>query len=399
MQDPDLGGFGLDHLPLAVGPEGVVTRIGDRAVSLVRLADEAGLPVPADVVRAETLNPLLALGHDAMSALRARLAEVLADPGPTLLAAFRPVDEVPLRLPVAITNYVDFYASKTHASNLGRILRPDGDPLTPNWVWLPIGYHGRVSTIVPSPTPIRRPKGIRLVDGTPRYGPSLRLDIEAEVGFVIGRSSEPGVPLAPSQFFDHVAGVVLVNDWSARDVQAFEGQPLGPFLGKSFATSISPWLTPLEALADARVPAVVQDPAPLPHLVDDDPWNLALDLVIALNGEVIARPPFASTYWTPGQQLAHQTANGADVRVGDLFASGTVSGPRPDQFGSLIELTNNGERPLTLADGSTRTFLADDDVVVINASAPTRDGGHLLLGEVRGRVLPALPDAELGARL
>jgi len=395
MTASDLDGFGLAHLPLAVGPDGVVTRLGSQVISLARLAERARLPVAPELVRADTLNPLLAEGHESMAALRARLQEVLADSGPSLAHAARPLDEVPLRLPIAITNYVDFYASKTHATNLGRILRPGGEPLTPNWCWLPIGYHGRVSTIVASPTPIRRPSGIRLVEGTPEFGPSLRLDIEAEVGFVLGRRSELGTSVQASQFFEHVAGVVLVNDWSARDLQAFEGQPLGPFLGKSFATSISPWLTPLEALTAARVPPVPQDPAPLAHLVDEDPWNLALELELELNGQVISRPPFATTYWTPGQQLAHQTSNGADVRVGDLYASGTVSGPAPDQFGSLIELTDNGARPLALQDGTTRSFLADGDVVVIRASAPSEDGGRITLGEVRGRILPALPQRHL----
>jgi len=394
MTASDLDGFGLAHLPLAVGPDGVVTRLGGQVVSLARLAERARLPVAPEIVRAHTLNPLLAEGHDAMAALRARLQELLADPGASLAPAARPLDEVPLKLPVAITNFVDFYAFMTHATNLGRILRPGSEPLTPNWRWLPIGYHGRVSTIVASPAPIRRPCGIRLVEGRPEFGPSLRLDIEAEVGFVLGRRSELGQPLRASQFFEHVAGVVLVNDWSARDLQAFEGQPLGPFLGKSFATSISPWLTPLEALAAARVPPVPQDPPPLAHLVDEDPWNLALELEIELNGQVISRPPFATTYWTPGQQLAHQTSNGADVCVGDLYASGTVSGPAPNQFGSLIELTENGAHPLTLDDGTTRSFLADDDVVVIRATAPSATGERIALGEVRGRILPALPHGQ-----
>ena len=211
------------------------------------------------------------------------------------------------------------------------------------------------------------------------------------MGFVVGAGSPLGERVPVDAFEDHVFGVVLLNDWSARDIQAWEYQPLGPFLGKSFATSISPWVVPLEALEAARVAGPAQDPAPLPYLERGEPWGLDLSIEVALNGEVVSRPPFATHYWTPDQMLAHLTVNGASLRPGDLYASGTVSGPAPDQRGSLIELSWNGAEPLTLADGSKRSFLEDGDTVTISATAPAPDGGRLTLGEVTGTILPAQP--------
>lgn len=390
-----MNGFGIDHLPfgIALGAQPneshVVTRIDDYALDLAQLADSGfDLGLEAHVLHRQHLNALLGLGHERMATLRERVANLLTrDPSDhRVVSALQPVARVQLGLPIAITNYVDFYSSLHHATNLGRLFRPNGDPLTPNWRHLPIGYHGRSSTVVVSGTPLYRPHGLRLINGGPVFGPSTRLDVEAEVGFVIGRASRLGTSITTAEFYDYVAGVVLVNDWSARDIQSFESVPLGPFLGKSFLTSISAWVTPLEALTRARTTPTAQDPKPSPYLIDNDPWNLALDLEIELNGSVLSRPPFASTYWTPGQQLAHQTINGADVRVGDLFASGTVSGPARDQFGSLIELTDAGTNPLTLSDGTHRSFLEDGDTVVIRASAPSPNGGRLQLGEVSGTV-------------
>ena len=388
-------GFGIDHLPLGIAlgadhnQSHVVTRISDNVLDLAELVDNGfDLGLEPEILNARSLNSLFSLGHEAMTTLRERIVELITTSShhDRLGTAIRPVRQVRMALPIAITNYVDFYSSLQHATNLGRLFRPDGDPLTPNWRHLPIGYHGRSSTIVVSETPVRRPSGLRLVEGEPTFGQSLRLDIEAEVGFVVGKTSTLGSPVSTGEFFDYVAGVVLVNDWSARDIQSFEYQPLGPFLGKSFLTSVSAWVTPLEALLNARTSAVNQDPAPAAYLIDNDPWNLALDLEIELNGSIISHPPFASTYWTPGQQLAHQTINGADVRVGDLFASGTISGTQPDEFGSLIELTSAGTKPLVLADGSQRGFLEDGDSVTIRASAPSMNGGQLQLGEVSATI-------------
>ncbi len=242
-----------------------------------------------------------------------------------------------------------------------------------------------------SGTPIVRPWGQRRErEGeAPVFAPSKRLDFEAEVGFVVGPGSALGAPVPIERFADHVFGACLVNDWSARDLQAFEYVPLGPFLGKSFATSLSPWIVPLEALEAARIEPPAQEPAVLPHLRTAEPWGLDLALEVTLNGHVIARPPFAAMYWTPAQMLAHLTSNGASLRTGDLFASGTVSGPARDQCGSLMELAWGGSEPIALPDGSTRAFLEDGDELSIRATAPGAGGVRIGFGEVRGRVAPA----------
>jgi fumarylacetoacetase len=297
-----------------------------------------------------------------------------------------------LHLPIEVADYVDFYASLDHATNVGKILRPGTNPLTPNWRHLPIGYHGRAGTVVVSGTPVTRPSGQRKApdESAPTYGPSRRLDIEAELGFVIGAPSEQGSAVPFTGLADHVFGVTGLNDWSARDLQAWEYVPLGPFLGKSFATSVSPWIIPMEALQQARTHPPERDVPLLPYLDDDgtQPWALDLRLEVRLGEEVVSRPPFAGMYWTTAQMLAHMTVNGASVRPGDLFASGTVSGPDHDQRGSFIELTWNGAEPLTLADGSTRSFLENGDTVTISATAPGPDGEDLWLGEVIGTIVP-----------
>jgi fumarylacetoacetase len=293
-----------------------------------------------------------------------------------------PVEEIEPRLPFTVGDYVDFYSSLEHATNLGRMFRPDAEPLLPNWRHLPVGYHGRAGTVVVSGTGIRRPRGqAKPPDADdPEYGPSRRLDFELELGFVVGVPSRLGEPVPAAAFAEHVFGVVLVNDWSARDIQAWEYVPLGPFLGKSFATSISAWVTPLALLEERRVPAPVQLPEPLPHLRVEGDWAFDLPLEVELNGTTISRGNAGGLYWTMPQQLAHATSNGASLRTGDLMASGTISGGGRGSEGSLIELTVNGREPLRLDDGGERTFLEDGDEVVLR-------GGPL--AEVRGRVLPA----------
>ncbi len=295
-------------------------------------------------------------------------------------------------LAYTVADYVDFYASEQHATNAGRIFRPGAEPLTPNWKHLPVGYHGRAGTVVVSGTAVRRPWGqFPSAAGPLEYAPSRRLDFEAEVGFVVGAPSEPGVPIAVDAFAEHVLGLSLLNDWSARDIQGFETVPLGPHLGKSFATSVSAWITPLGALERAWRPPPPRDVAPPRHLDDGDlPGGLDLDLTVSINGAVVSRPPFATMYWTPGQLLAQLTSNGASARTGDLLGSGTVSGPDHDQFGSLLELAWNGSDPVPVGD-SARAWLEDGDEVVITASAPANGGGRLEVGEVRGRVAPAAP--------
>jgi fumarylacetoacetase len=367
--------------------------LGDQILDLAPLAAAEGLD-GGHVFESPTLNPFLAMGRPSWSAVRAWLVELLEHEAERDLVEEHlvPQSEVSMRMPFDVADYVDFYSSQQHAENVGRIFRPDGDALTPNWKHLPIGYHGRSGTVVVSGTDVVRPSGQRKPPGgeLPTYGPSLRLDIEAEVGFVVGVPSPQYTSVPAADFRQHVFGACLVNDWSARDLQAWEYVPLGPFLGKSFATSVSPWVVPLDALLAARVPGPVQEPAVLPYLERTADWGLALTLEVSWNGTVVSRPPFAGMYWTPDQQLAHLTVNGASLRTGDLYASGTVSGSAVDERGSFLELTWNGTEPVTLSDGSTRSFLEDGDEVTIRATAPGRDGHRIGFGEVRGRVLPAV---------
>ncbi|MFJ9771337.1 fumarylacetoacetase [Kitasatospora sp. NPDC101157] len=389
--------FGVHNLPHGVftaadrpGQRRIGVRIGDFVLDAGTAARAAG--APSVLLDADSLNPLMAAGRSVWTQVRADLTTWLTDESfrEVLSPALLPAGEVELHLPFEVADYVDFYASEHHATNLGRIFRPGSEPLTPNWKHLPIGYHGRAGTVVVSGTPVVRPHGQRKApaDAAPTFGPSRRLDIEAEVGFVVGTPSELGRPVTLEDFREHVFGVCLVNDWSARDIQAWEYVPLGPFLGKSFATSVSPWIVPLDALQHARVTPPQRDVEPLPYLDDrgGEPWGLDLAMEVRLNGHLVSRPPFAGMYWTAQQQLTHMTVNGASLRTGDLFASGTVSGPEPDTRGALIELTWNGEEPLKLPDGTTRTFLEDDDEVVITATAPGPDGAVIGFGEVSGRV-------------
>ncbi|BCJ66015.1 fumarylacetoacetase [Polymorphospora rubra] len=387
--------YGVHNLPYGVfRPADGRARIGVRIADLVLDldgAEAAELILAGGALREPVLNEFLTLGRPQWTAVRSRIVELLTDDGhrPAVEPLLVPLAEVELLLPLAVGDYVDFYSSEHHAANVGQIFRPGQPPLLPNWKHLPIGYHGRAGTVVVSGTPVIRPSGQRGTPDGPVFGPSRRLDIEAEVGFVVGVPSELGEPVPVDRFTEHVFGVVLVNDWSARDIQAWEYQPLGPFLGKSFATSVSAWVTPLEALADAWVPAPAQDPAVLDYLADVPHLGLDLRLSVDWNGTTVSRPPFGTMYWTPAQQLAHLTVNGASVRSGDLFASGTVSGPDRSQTGSFLELTWGGTEPVRLDDGASRTFLEDGDTVTVTATAPGPDGTMLALGEVRGTVRPA----------
>jgi len=404
----DGSGFPAEHLPYGVvsapgeRPR-VAVRIGDQALDLARLAADGVVRGPFD---RHSLNPFMALGPTAWAAVRERLTSLVCDPAEraAVAPALAPVDGLTAHLPFTVADYVDCYSSIEHATNLGRLFRPDGEPLLPNWRHLPVAYHGRAGTVVVSGTPIQRPWGQRLPPGAaaPVVGPSERLDIELELGVVVGTPSGPGVPVPVAEAPGHVFGVVLVNDWSARDVQAWEYQPLGPFLGKSFATTIGAWVTPLAALDAVRAPGPPQDPEPFPHLRRDPsaPWALALDLAVELcpagapaAGEVVTRSSAAGLYWTFPQQLAHLTSNGAHLRTGDLVASGTISGARRGSEGSLIELTRAGAEPLVVA-GVERRFLADGDTVTLRAAAaagPGADAARLTLAEASGTVVPGRP--------
>jgi fumarylacetoacetase len=378
--------FGHENLPYGVfsaegGTARVGVRLGDTVIDLTSRFDDPAFAAPS-------LNAVMAQGPARWAEIRERITAWVAGDVPD--DALHPVRDVTLHRPIDVADYVDFYASEHHASNLGRLFRPNAEPLMPNWKHLPVGYHGRSGTVVVSGTDIVRPSGQRKApeDPAPTFGPCRRLDIEAELGFVVGVGSELGRPVGVDEFAEHVFGAVLVNDWSARDIQAWEYVPLGPHLGKSFATSISPWVVPLAALRAARVPLPVQDPQPLPYLRGSTDWGLDVDMVVQWNGQEVSRPPYREMYWSPAQMLAHMTANGASTRTGDLFASGTVSGPEKHQRGAFIELTWGGREPVTVK-GEERTFLLDGDTVTISATAPGPHGSRIGFGEVSGTIRPA----------
>ena len=392
VEGADGSGFGIENLAYGVvrppaGSARPAIRIGDWALDLARLAADGLLELPTGTFEAPTLNRYLALGPAAWSKTRARLAELLAtgsDAATAVADALLPLAELETLLPVAVGDYVDFYSSLEHATNVGRIFRPGSEPLLPNWRYLPVGYHGRAGTVVVSGTPVRRPSGQRAPEragDAPGFGPERRLDIEVELGFVTGPGPKLGTPIAIGAAEEHIFGFVLVNDWSAREIQRWEYQPLGPFLGKSFATSISPWIVPLAALGELRVAGPAQEPAPPAYLRTDARWALDVELRAELNGTQIATTNAKHLYWSAAQQLAHATVNGASIAPGDLFASGTISGPGPGERGSLLELTWDGRDPLVLDDGAQRTFLQDGDTVVIRGH-----GGRISFGDVSGRV-------------
>jgi fumarylacetoacetase len=409
VRGADGSGFGIENLPYGVvrrPGEGarVAVRIGDYALDLAAVADAGLLQATArGVFTQPALNAFLELGQDAWTRTRARLTELLSSGNDEIRAAglsqraLIPLERCECLLPVAVADYVDFFSSIEHASNAGRIFRPDAEPLAPNWRWLPVGYHGRAATVVVSGTPIRRPCGQRAPEqaaAQPTFGPERRLDVEVELGFVTGPGPDPAAPIPTAAAAEVIFGFVLVNDWSAREIQRWESQPLGPFLGKSFATSIAPWIVPLEAVQRLRVPGVEQSPPPLEHLRVAEPWALDIDLELAIEPAqtgvetTISRMNSRGLYWNAAQQLAHATSGGARVRAGDLYASGTISGPDRGSLGCLLELSWGGRDAIALADGSERTFLEDGDTVVIRGVGE-RDGARISFGEVRGLVQPA----------
>jgi fumarylacetoacetase len=372
--------FPLENLPFGVarpahGSPRIVIRIGDHVLDL------AAAGIVPDLTDRPTLNALMESGRGAE--VRADAAEVLT--GPERHDAVHAVTDVEVLLPVQVGDYVDFYSSIHHATNVGRIFRPEGEALPPNWRYLPIGYHGRAGTIVVSGSRIARPSGVvpDPVDGVPRLAPTRALDFELEVAFIVGGPTASRI--RPDDAGAHVFGVVLCNDWSARDIQRFEYQPLGPNLSKSFATTISPWVVTLDALGPYLVQAPTQEPEPDPYLEATKPWAVDLHLEVDRNGMTITSTNFAATYWTFAQQLAHRTVNGATTRAGDVFASGTVSGPTPGERGSLIE---------QLADATADTYLADGDTVTLRGwcggDAPDRP--RIGFGEATGTVVPMLEE-------
>ncbi len=399
--------FPLQNLPYGVfSPDGGRPRagaaIGDFVLDLAFLEAEGLLPT-AGLFDRPALNAFMAAGPAVWARVRETLQELLAAENPLLRdhptrrrRALHPRQEVTLHLPAQIGDYTDFYSSREHATNVGTMFRGVENALPPNWRHLPIAYHGRSSSIAVSGTPVRRPCGQTRPAGSdfPVFGPTAELDFELEVGVFIGPGNPGGEPISPDDAGAQLFGLVLVNDWSARDIQRWEYQPLGPFLAKNFATSISPWVVPLAALEPFRTNGPAQDPPPLPYLAQSRAHSYDIDLEVRLqpagqeNPAVICRTNFKYLYWSMAQQVAHHTVTGCPLRPGDLLASGTISGPEPDTWGSLLELSWNGKRPVTLPGGASRAFLEDGDMVILSGGC-RGDGYRIGFGDVTGEILPA----------
>jgi fumarylacetoacetase len=408
--------FPIQNLPYGAFEDGsgrarLCVAIGDSVLDLRALAErgllDAIAPNARELMTAPALNPLLGAGRRTWRALRERVSQLLRAGDTTLhdadaTSALFDRTSARLVLPFAVADYVDFYSSLEHATNLGNILRPGSEPLLPNWRYIPIGYHGRSATVVVSGTPVARPCGqVKAPDAAPQFVPTRSLDFELELGFVTGAGPEPPQTIAPERARETIFGAALLNDWSARDIQAWEYQPLGPFLGKSFATSLGPWIVSIDALEPFRVPGPEQDPPPLPYLRTAEPEGYDISFDVTLQSAAmreqgteplsISRTSFRSMYWSMAQQLAHASSNGARVRAGDLFGSGTVSGSEPGSYGSMIELTWRGARPIRLPDGSERAFLHDEDEVVMRGRCAGPGRATIGFGTVCGRIQPSLP--------
>lgn len=409
--------FPIQNLPYGVfrrrGAEApnVGVRIGEFVLDLKVLEHRGLLREPfgdTHLFCKRSLNKFMGMGRSAWSAARARITELLRHDCPTIRddAALRdeclvPIEQCEMHLPAEIGDYTDFYSSREHATNVGIMMRGKDNALQPNWLWLPVGYHGRASSIVVSGTDIRRPWGQTKADNAdaPTFGPSRLVDFELEVGFFVGPANTLGEPIPLPRAEEHIFGLVLVNDWSARDMQKWEYVPLGPFLAKSFGTTISPWVVTLDALAPFRCAGPVQEPTPLEYLRHEGRGTgttFDIRLEVSLRGEktsgghTICRSNFKHLYWSMAQQLAHHTSNGCNVRPGDLMASGTISGPTPDSYGSMLELSWRGEKPIVLPNAEQRTFLADGDRITMTGWCEG-DGYRVGLGECTGRILPATP--------
>lgn len=392
--------------PAAGGEARAGVALGDYVVDLAALEADGAFDHP--LLRAHrpfshrTLNAFMALGRDAWSAARRTLASLLRADNPELRddperlqRTLHPRHEIEMLLPVEIGDYTDFYSSREHATNVGTMFRGKDNALMPNWLHLPVGYHGRASSVVLSGTDIKRPSGqLKPEDGSPVHGPSRLLDFELETGFFTGGGNALGTPISIDESRDHIFGMVIVNDWSARDIQRWEYVPLGPFLGKSFATTISPWIVPMDALEPFRCSGPVQDPEPLPYLRERRPGSFDIHLSVSIRADgqpdaaSVCRSNFRFLYWSMAQQLAHHTVNGCNVRPGDLMASGTISGPDAENYGSLLELSWRGTRPIMLPDGSRRTFLEDGDEVIMQGWCQG-EGYRVGFGEASGKVLSA----------
>lgn len=402
--------FPIQNLPFGVAGlpgsrPGPAVRIGNHVLLLKELG-AAGLlndlGIDADILEADKLNPLLKLGKQCTRNLRNRLSELLRERNETLQKhphldkMMQPVSAVEMHMPVDVGDYTDFYSSEQHATNVGTMFRDPNNALLPNWKHIPVGYHGRSSSIILSGTPIHRPKGQTKADDAdaPTFGPCRLLDFELEMAFITFEGKALGQSISTAEADDYIFGMVLFNDWSARDIQKWEYVPLGPFLAKNFASSISPWIVTLDALEPFRVPGPTQNPEVLPYLRYEGHKHIEINLEVALTPEggeenTICRSNYKYMYWNMNQQLAHHTVNGCNVRAGDMMASGTISGETPDAYGSMLELSWKGTKPIQLSDGSERKFIADDDTITMRGYAE-KNGVRVGFGEVSTKVLPAL---------
>ncbi len=405
---PESSDFSIHNLPFGIfstieGGYRAGVAIGDYIMDLKVLAEYGhfnDLSIDTAVFSQSVLNDFIRLGKPVSRQVRQRLQQLMTQEDSPLrqdqAKALVLQKEATMHMPLAVGDYTDFYSSLEHATNVGSMFRGKENALMPNWKHLPVAYHGRASSIVVSGTPIHRPKGQSMPAGAekPVMGPSKALDFELEMAFVIGKDSQLGSSITVEEAEEYIFGLVLFNDWSARDIQKWEYVPLGPFLGKNFGSSISPWIVTLEALEPYRMAGPVQQPEPLSYLQNKGKHNFDVALEVSLQpakgeAQVIARSNFKNMYWNICQQLAHHTVNGCNVRVGDLMASGTLSGKAQDSYGSMLELTWNGERPLHLADGQERAFIHDHDTVSMRGYAD-KEGRRVGFGEVRTKILPAL---------
>lgn len=400
--------FSIHNLPYGIWSSGrkktrVGVAIGTWVLDLYAVAEAGHLDglgfKPSDFDQ-EFLNHLIAFGKSPLAALRSRIRTLLTDDVSPLKDKmsefFVAQSDATMHMPVYVRDYTDFYSSIEHATNVGIMFRDPANALLPNWRHLPVGYHGRASSIVVSGTPIKRPKGQVLPKGEtqPVYQTSARLDFELETAFIIGKNTEMGQQVSTQEAEDYIFGMLLFNDWSARDIQSWEYVPLGPFLGKNFGSSVSAWVVPFEALEPFRVQGPVQEPAVLPYLETKGQNNYDIHLEVSITPEegeetVICRSNFKFMYWNMLQQLAHHTVNGCNLNIGDMMASGTISGSTPDSYGSMLELAWMGTKPLTLKNGSTRVFINDHDTVTMRGYAQ-KDGIRVGFGEVTGKILPAV---------
>ena len=409
LEIPSDNDFGLDNIPFGIfsvkGHKRAATRIGDSVVDLNAIQKAglfSGVNLPEDIFNQDTLNDFIALGKATTNRTRARIQELfsydngeLRDNESERLNVLWGLYEVEMHMPVKVGDYTDFYSSREHATNVGTMFRDPNNALLPNWLHIPVGYHGRASSIVVSGTPIHRPKGQTKADDAevPTYGPSRLLDFELEMAFVVGKGNELGTSISVEDAEDHIFGMVIFNDWSARDIQKWEYVPLGPFLGKNFGSSISPWIITMEALEPFRAASPKQEPAVLPYLEMKKDHNFDIKLQAIIETEkgdsvTVSNSNFKYMYWSMAQQLAHHTVNGCNMNVGDMCASGTISGPTPDSYGSMLEISWKGTKPVAMPDGTERKFILDGDTVVMKAFCE-KDGKRIGFGEVRTKVLPA----------